>query len=124
MMGLFYLPRIFVYHCQAEPGSKQSETFKLMEARLLKIIMEPASFVAVVLGLILAYMMDIWFEPWFLIKILLVIAMGVYHLMLVIWVRDFARDNNQKSEKFFRAANEIPTILMALIVILVVVKPF
>ncbi len=124
MAGLFYLPRLFVYHCQAEPGSRQSETFKIMEKRLLRIIMAPASVVTWALGLILAYMQDIWFEPWFLLKFALVVLMTYYYHLTVRWARDFASDNNQKSEKFYRLANEVPTVLMAFIVILVVVKPF
>ena len=124
MAGLFYLPRLFVYHCQAETGSKQSETFKIMERRLLKVIMAPASILTWVLGLVLAYMQYFWFEPWFIAKFVLVSLMTYYHHLLVRWARDFSHDDNQKSEKFFRLANEVPTVLMALIVILVIVKPF
>ena len=124
MAGLFYLPRLLVYHCQAEPGSVQSETFKTMETRLLKIIMRPAMLAAWIFGLALAYMLNLWLETWFIIKLVMVVAMTVFHMFLARWVRDFARDNNQKSEKFFRLANEVPTILMAFIVLLVVLKPF
>lgn len=124
MAGLFYLPRLLVYHCQAEPGSVQSETFKTMETRLLKIIMRPAMLAAWIFGLALAYMLNLWLETWFIIKLVMVVAMTVFHMFLARWVRDFARDNNQKSEKFFRLANEVPTILMAFIVLLVILKPF
>ena len=124
MAGIFYLPRLMIYHCQAEQGSKQSETFKTMEAKLLKIIMRPAMIIAWILGLTLAHLNDLWLQPWFIIKLALVIMMTVFHIYLAKWVRDFANDNSQKSEKFLRIANEVPTILMALIVIMVVVKPF
>ena len=124
MAGLFYLPRLLVYHSRSEKGSKQSDTFKTMEARLVKIIMRPAMIATWIFGLILAYMLNLWFEIWFILKLLLVIAMTVFHESLTHWVRDFAQNNNQKSEKFFRLANEVPTVLMAIIVLLVVLKPF
>lgn len=124
MAGLFYLPRLLVYHAQSEPGSAQSETFKTMEAKLLRIIMRPAMLAAWILGLTLAWLHDYWFELWFMVKFACVIAMTVFHMMLARWVRDFANDANQNSEKFYRLANEVPTILMAVIVIMVVVKPF
>ena len=124
MAALFYLPRLLVYHSRSEKGSKQSETFKTMEAKLLKIIMRPAMIVAWLTGLLLAYLNAFWFDIWFMMKFALVIAMTVFHMYLAHWVRDFSRDNNQKSEKFFRLANEVPTVLMAVIVLLVVLKPF
>jgi len=124
MAGLLYLPRLLIYHCQAEKGSKQSETFKIMEAKLLRIIMAPASIVTWITGLTLAYMQDFWFEPWFIVKFTAVIAMTIFYHYLIRWVKAFANDNNQKSEKYFRIANEVPTLLMILIVIVVIVKPF
>ena len=124
MAGIFYLPRLFVYHCQADHGSKQSETFKIMEAKLLKVIMAPAMIVSWLTGLILAYFSQFWFEPWFIIKLILVVLMTIFHIYLGKWARDFSADNNQKSEKYFRIANEVPTILMMIIVIMVIVKPF
>ena len=124
MAGIFYLPRLFVYHCQADQGSKQSQTFKTMESKLLKVIMAPAMMVSWLTGLTLAYFNQFWFEPWFIIKLILVILMTIFHIYLGKWARDFNADNNQKSEKYFRIANEVPTILMMIIVIMVIVKPF
>jgi len=124
MAGIFYLPRLLVYHCGAKTGSTQSETFKTMEAKLLKVIMRPAMLVTWILGLTLAHLNNFWLEPWFMIKLALVFAMTVFHMVLASWVRDFANDKNQRDHKFYRLANEIPTVLMILIVIMVVVKPF
>lgn len=124
MAGLLYLPRLLIYHCQSEKGSKQSETFKIMEAKLLRIIMAPASVITWITGLILAYLQDFWFEPWFLVKFTSVILMTIFYHYLIRWVRAFANDKNQKSEKYYRIANEVPTLLMILIVIMVIVKPF
>jgi protoporphyrinogen IX oxidase len=124
MAGMLYLPRLFVYHCEAEPGSRQSETFKVMERRLLKAIINPAMIATWILGLWLAWDGG-WFKAgWFHGKLALVIAMSAMHGFFVRWVKDFATDRNRHSQKFYRWVNEIPTVLMILIVILVVVKPF
>src|SRR2546421_393140 len=124
MAGMLYLPRLFVYHCEAEPGSRQSETFKVMERRLLKVIINPAMAVTWILGLWLGWSAG-WFpDAWLQTKIVLVLVMSGLHGFFVRWVRDFAHDRNQNSQKFYRAINELPTILMIIIVILVVVKPF
>jgi putative membrane protein len=124
MAGMLYLPRLFVYHCEADVGSIQSETFKVMERRLLRAIITPAMIATWVLGLWLAYQGG-WFKaPWLHAKLLLVILMSGVHGMLSRYVKDFAADRRRKSQKFFRIINEIPTVLMILIVILVVVKPF
>ena len=123
MAGMLYLPRLFVYHCQAEPGSKQSETFKLMEWRLLKLIINPAMAVTWVLGLLLVWMGGWHSSGWMLVKFALVIAMSAVHGFFVRWVKDFAADRNTRSQKFYRFANEIPTVLLVIIVILVVIKP-
>jgi putative membrane protein len=124
MAGMLYLPRLFVYHCEAEIGSKQSETFKIMERRLLKAIINPAMIVAWMAGLYLAWAGH-WFSAgWFHGKFLLVIAMSAVHGYFARWVKDFAADRNAKSQKFYRIINEVPTVLMIGIVILVVVKPF
>jgi putative membrane protein len=124
MAGMLYLPRLFVYHCEAEIGSKQSETFKIMERRLLKAIINPAMIVAWMAGLYLAWAGH-WFSVgWFHGKFLLVIAMSAVHGYFARWVKDFAADRNAKSQKFYRIINEVPTVLMIGIVILVVVKPF
>lgn len=124
MAGMLYLPRLFVYHCEAEPGSKQSETFKVMERRLLKAIINPAMIATWILGLWLAWEGG-WFKAgWLHGKLALVLAMSAVHGLFVRWVKDFAADKNQHSQKFYRYINEVPTILMIGIVILVVIKPF
>jgi putative membrane protein len=124
MAGMLYLPRLFVYHCDAEPGSKQSETFKVMERRLLLAIINPAMVATWVLGLWLAYDGDLFKLPWLQIKLALVLAMSVVHGFFVRCVRDFAADQNRRPARFYRIINEVPTILMIGIVILAVVKPF
>jgi putative membrane protein len=124
MAGMLYLPRLFVYHCEAEIGSKQSETFKIMERRLLKAIINPAMMVTWLAGLYLAWSGH-WFSAgWFHGKFLLVLVMSGVHGFFVRWVRDFGTDRNLRSQKFYRIINEIPTALMIAIVILVIVKPF
>jgi putative membrane protein len=124
MAGMLYLPRLFVYHCDADVGSIQSETFKVMERRLLKAIINPAMIATWLLGLWLAWQGG-WFKaPWLHLKLALVFAMSGVHGILSKYVREFAADRRRKSPKFFRILNEIPTVLMILIVILVVVKPF
>jgi putative membrane protein len=129
MAGMLYLPRLFVYHCRAEPGSQQSETFKVMEQRLLTVIVNPAMVVVWAIGLWLA-----WEGPdprygwlatgWLQAKLVLVFVLSGVHGMLSAWVRDFAADRNRHSEKFYRIINEVPTLLMIAIVLLVVLKPF
>src|ERR1700731_4150505 len=124
MAGMLYLPRLFVYHCAAEPGSKQSETFKVMERRLLRAIINPAMIATWLLGLGLAFEGG-WFAlHWLQAKIVLVLALSGIHGLLARWVRDFAADRNRNSQKFYRVINEIPAILMVAIVVLAVVKPF
>lgn len=123
MAGMLYLPRLFVYHCDAEIGSRQSETFKVMEQRLLKAIMTPAMILTWLLGLYLAGAGH-WFSAgWLHGKLLLVIAMSAIHGFFARCVRDFGADKNSRSPKFYRIINEVPTLLMIGIVILVVVKP-
>jgi putative membrane protein len=124
MAGMLYLPRLFVYHCDAEPGSVQSETFKLMERRLLKAIINPAMIATWVLGLWLAWSAEWYRSGWLQVKVLLVVVLSAVHGMMVRWVRDFAHDRNRHSQRFYRIINEVPTVLMIAIVILVVVKPF
>jgi putative membrane protein len=124
MAGMLYLPRLFVYHCEAEPGSKQSETFKVMERRLLRAIINPAMTVTWVVGLWLMWEGDFLASGWMHAKLLLVVAMSAMHGFLSRWVRAFAADRNLHSQKFYRFINEVPTILMIGIVILVIVKPF
>jgi putative membrane protein len=124
MAGMLYLPRLFVYHCDAEVGSRQSETFKVMERRLLRAIINPAMIATWVLGLWLAYESGFFKAGWLHAKFALVIAMSAMHGFNVRWVRAFSEDRNAHSQKFYRVMNEIPTLLMIAIVILVIVKPF
>ena len=124
MAGLLYLPRLFVYHAVAEPGSVQSETFKVMERRLLHAIINPAMVVTWVLGLWLAWTAGFFASPWLHAKLALVVLMAAIHGFFVRCVRDFAADRNTRPQRFYRMINEVPTLLMIVIVILVVVKPF
>jgi protoporphyrinogen IX oxidase len=124
MAGMLYLPRLFVYHCDAETGSKQSETFKLMERRLLRGIMTPAMIVTWLAGLYLAWAGHWFAAGWFHGKLLLVLLLSGAHGFFSRCVRDFAADRNTRSQRFYRFINEVPTLLMVGIVILVVVKPF
>jgi putative membrane protein len=124
MAGLLYLPRLFVYHCAAPVGSIQSETFKVMERRLLKAIMTPAMIVSWICGGLMLTLPGMMSGGWIHVKLLAVLALSGAHGAMAGWVRAFAEDRNQKSSKFFRVANEVPTLLMIAIVILVIVKPF
>lgn len=124
MAAMLYLPRLFVYHCAAEPGSKQSETFKLMERRLLRFIATPAMIAAWASGLWLIWDAGVLYSGWMLGKLALVFMLTVLHGLDAKWVKDFAADRNWRSARFYRFANEAPTLLMILIVVLVVVKPF
>lgn len=124
MAGMLYLPRLFIYHCEAEKGSAQSETFKVMEGRLLRIIINPAMVISWVLGLWLAWTADFFSAHWFHAKLVLAIALSAVHGYFSMAVRAFAEDRNERPPRFWRIINEIPTILMILIVILVIVKPF
>jgi len=124
MAGLLYLPRLMVYHTDADVGSQQSETFKVMERRLLWAIMTPAMTASWVFGLWIAWLGGFWTDIWFLIKFAGVIALTVCHFFYAGWVRVFAEDRNNLSQRTFRIANEIPTLLMIVIVIMVIVKPF
>ena len=124
MAGMLYLPRLFVYHCGAGTGSKQSETFKVMERRLLKAIINPAMIVTWLAGIYLAWAGHWYVSGWLQVKFLLVLVMSAVHGFFVRWVKAFAADRNSYSQKFYRIINEVPTVLMIGIVILVVVKPF
>jgi protoporphyrinogen IX oxidase len=129
MAGMLYLPRLFVYHSAAEKGSVQSETFKVMERRLLRGIINPAMIATWLLGLWLAWLGPDshygWFAaPWFHAKLALVIALSVLHGIFARWTKDFGRDANWHSARFYRIINEVPTIIMIGIVILAVMKPF
>jgi putative membrane protein len=124
MAGMLYLPRLFVYHADAPKGSAMSETFKVMERRLLKAIINPAMIAVFLTGLLLAYVTGYWQAPWLQAKFALVLVMGGVHGYFARCVRAFVNDSNQRSARFFRILNEIPTVLMVLIVFLVVLKPF
>jgi len=122
--GLFYLPRLFVYHAGAAPGSELSETLKVMERRLLRLIMNPAMIVVWVTGPWLAWWQGVYTDGWFLAKFALVVLLTGFHHALALWRKAFAEDRNPRSERFYRVANEVPTVLLIGIVILVIVKPF
>ncbi len=124
MAGLFYLPRLFVYHAEAQPGSDAVEMFKLMEEKLLRIIMRPAMAVTWLTGLYLVWAFEAWQAPWFWVKGVLILAMSAFHEKCAKWQKQFAADENTRNGKFYRLANEVPTLLMIGIVIMVIVKPF
>lgn len=124
MAGLLYLPRLLVYHVDCVAGSERSETFKIMERRLLKAIATPAMIVSWVLGLWLAFLIDAWDMVWFWAKLTFVLGLTIFHFQAARWVKDFASDQNERSGRFYRIANEVPTVLMFAIVIFVIVKPF
>lgn len=124
MAGLLYLPRLFVYHCRAEPGSETSELFKIMERRLLWAIMYPAMIVSWIFGLASAWAAGLLGDGWFHAKLGLAVLLTGNHILMAKWRIDFAEDRNPRSERFYRIANEIPTLLMIGMVILVIVKPF
>ena len=122
--GLFYLPRLFVYHADAKPGSELSETLKVMEYRLLTAIMTPAMAAVWIAGLTLAYWEGVFSEGWLHAKLALVFLLSGFQGALSRWTRDFANDRNTRSAKFYRIANEVPTLFLIAIVLLVVLKPF
>lgn len=124
MAGLLYLPRLFVYHCEVTPGGAEDQRFKAMERKLMRVIINPSMIMVWILGLTLAHTLDAWGQGWFHAKLLLVIVLSGLHGMLSRWRRDFEAGKNTKSQRFFRIVNEVPAVLMAAIVILVVVKPF
>ena len=125
MAGLLYLPRIFVYHAETVENKSQSETFKLMEKRLYFYIMNPAMILSWVFGILLIHSQGILSLTllWMKIKIGLVIVLTGYHFYLLAILRDFQIDNNSKSSKFFRIINEVPTLLLIIIIFVVVFKP-
>ncbi len=125
MAGMFYLPRLYVYHAETQPGSETSETFKVMEHRLLRIIINPAMIATWVLGLVLMFGFIDWRSAgWLHAKLALVILLTIFHILLARWRKDFAADRNMRSSRFYRIANEIPTLLLIFIVFLAVLKPF
>lgn len=127
MAGLLYLPRLFVYHADTAVGSLQSETFKTMERRLLRGIMNPAMLATYVFGiltLLTPEMIDNWRSSWFHAKVALIVLLTIYHHALAYWRKAFAVDANRRPARFFRWLNELPTLIMIGVVILAVVKPF
>jgi putative membrane protein len=126
MAAMLYLPRLYVNHCDTKPGSELSERFKVMESKLYRLIMTPAMIVTFIFGIILVLTPGIvdWQRGWFYVKLISVLLMGGFHGAMSKWRRDFLNDRNTKSHRYFRIANEVPTLLMVLIVIMVVVRPF
>ena len=125
MAAMFYMPRLFVYHCRAEVGSEMDKTFQLMEYRLLKIIMTPSMLLTYFFGLLTAYVYGfVALGLWFHIKMLAVIVLTAIHGLLAKWVKDFAKGENKHTEKFYRIINEIPVVFMVISVVMVIVKPF
>lgn len=126
MAGIFYLPRLYVYHCEVARGSAESERFKVMERRLLKQIMTPAMIATWIFGLALVLTPGAvdWHAGWWHVKLTLVILMSGFHGALSKWRRVFLEDRNTKPARFYRIANEIPTVLMVIIVIMAIAQPF
>jgi putative membrane protein len=126
MAGLLYLPRLFVYHASARIGSETSETFKVMERRLLRGIMNPAMIAAYAFGFLLLLTPGVvdWRMGWIYVKLASVVALTLVHHRLAVWRKDFAADANHRPARLFRIMNEVPTLLLLLIVVMVVVKPF
>ena len=124
MAGLLYLPRLFVYHAETPNGTPQGETFKVMEYKLYRYIMLPAMIVTWLTGPSLLYLEGYTRDGWAIAKLLLVVALSGVHGMMGGWVRDFRNDRNKHPARYFRIMNEVPTVLMIVIVVLVIVKPF
>jgi protoporphyrinogen IX oxidase len=126
MAGMFYLPRLFVYHAMAKPGSEQSETFKVMERRLLKAIINPAMIATWLFGILLVLTPGVldWSAGWWHVKLLAVILLSGFHGAASRLRRDFLEDRNTRPQRFYRMANEVPTLLVVIIVVMVIVRPF
>jgi len=123
MAGMLYLPRLFVYHCEVTPGSAESERFKVMERKLMRAIINPSMIAVWVLGLTLAIVTHAYTQGWLQLKFVLVLALSGIHGLLAGSMKAFARDENRRTQRFYRIINEVPAALMVVIVILVVVKP-
>ncbi len=126
MAGLLYLPRLYVYHCEVPRGSAESERFKVMERRLMKGIINPAMIAVWLLGITLVLTPGVidWRAGWWHVKLTCVLLMSGYHGAASKWRRNFLEDRNTKPQRFYRIANEVPAVLMAVIVIMVIVRPF
>jgi putative membrane protein len=126
MAGMLYLPRLYVYHCDTMPGSVESERFKVMEYRLLRQITNPAMMATWTFGILLVLTPGVidWSAGWWHVKLACVLLLSGFHGALSRWRRDFANDQRRRSQRFYRIANEVPTLLMVIIVIMVIVRPF
>ena len=127
MAGVFYLPRLYVYHTMVAHGTTESERFKVMERRLLKQIVNPAMIATWLFGLLLVLtpgVIDWGQDGWWHVKLAMVLLLSGFHGAMSKWRREFLEDHNRRSHKFYRLANEVPTVLMVAIVIMVIVKPF
>lgn len=126
MAGMFYLPRLFVYHCDLKPGTAESERFKVMEHRLLKQITTPAMIATWVFGILLVLTPGVidWSWGWWHVKLLAVLLMSGFHGALSKWRREFLEDRNTRPHRFYRIANEVPTLLLVVIVVMVIARPF
>ncbi len=126
MAGIFYLPRLYVYHCKVPAGSAEGERFKTMERRLLRQIMTPAMLATWLFGILLVLTPGVidWHAGWWHVKLLSVLLMSGFHGACAVWRKDFLEDRNRRPERFYRMANEVPTVLMVVIVVMVIVKPF
>jgi putative membrane protein len=124
MAGMLYLPRLFVYHAVAAKGSAVSETFKVMERRLLRAIVNPSMILVFLTGFTLVFLTGDWRDGWWQAKFILVLGLAGLHGYFARCVRGFAEDANQRPARFYRVLNEAPTILMIMVVVLAVVKPF
>ncbi|MDA0787165.1 MAG: protoporphyrinogen oxidase HemJ [Proteobacteria bacterium] len=126
MAGMLYLPRLFVYHTDAAPGSDKSETFKVMERRLLRAIMNPAMIATYIFGGLMLGTPGLvdWGSGWIWVKLVAVAGMTVAHHVFAKWVKAFAADANTRSAKIYRLANEVPTLLMIVIVVMIIARPF
>jgi protoporphyrinogen IX oxidase len=126
MAGMLYLPRLYVYHCDVARGSLESERFKVMERRLFKQIINPAMIATFAFGIMLVLTPGIldWSAGWWHVKLAGIVLLSGFHGMLSRWRRDFLEDRNSRSQRFYRISNEVPTVLMVVIIIMVVVRPF
>jgi protoporphyrinogen IX oxidase len=126
MAGMFYLPRLFVYHCDLKPGSAESERFKVMERRLLRQIINPAMAATWLFGVMLVLTPGVldWSAGWWHVKLAAVVLLSGFHGAMSRWRRDFLEDRNKRPQRFYRIANEVPTLLVIVIVVMVIVRPF
>lgn len=126
MAGMFYLPRLFVYHCATKSGTAESERFKVMEHKLMRVIINPAMLASFLFGALLVATPGVidWHAGWWWVKLFALFLMLGFHGAMSKWRREFMEDRNRKSPRFYRMANEVPTVLMIVIVVMVIVRPF